>query len=139
MVKLQLHSPLSMLWYPQLAHKREQLGYANEVNSRFPSLDTAIATMDSDINSLATALSTQLEDNGANSQITMLDDTYTDHATSAKNACSQLIEQLQQEIASLEQQIAAATSQRNTAQANASTSLCEQMRSWCYSRISALS
>ncbi|HIU23690.1 hypothetical protein [Olsenella sp. Marseille-QA0557] len=122
---------------PQLAHKREQLGYANEVNSRFPSLDTAIATMDSDINSLATALSTQLEDNGANSQITMLDDTYTDHATSAKNACSQLIEQLQQEIASLEQQIAAATSQRNTAQANASTASANA--SWCYSRISALS
>lgn len=122
---------------PQLAHKREQLGYANEVNGRFPALDTAIADLDSDLNSLASALSTQLEDDGANSQVNMMDDSYADHSSSAQSACSQLISQLEQEIASLEQQITAATNQRNTANANASSASANA--SWCYSRIAALS
>lgn len=122
---------------PQLAHKREQLGYANDVNGMFPGLTSAVQTLDAQLEAVATALDSQLSDDGARSGVTRLDDTYEGHVSSAKSACTTLIATLEQEIASLEQQIAAATSQRNTANANASSASANA--SWCYSRIAALS
>lgn len=121
---------------PQLAHKREQLGYAQDVESQFPNLKTAIDVMETGTTALGAALLEQLSDNGACSEVYKLDDTYTEHLSAAKSACSQLINQLQQEITSLEQQIASATSQFNSANAKASSAAANA--SWCYSRISAL-
>ena len=115
---------------PQLAHKREQLGYANDVNGMFPGLTSAVQTLDAQLEAVATALDSQLSDDGARSGVTRLDDTYEGHVSSAKSACTTL-------IATLEQEIAAATSQRNTANANASSASANA--SWCYSRIAALS
>lgn len=122
---------------PQLAHKKEQLGYANDVKGMFPSLSTAISELDAQLEATATALDVQLSDDGARSGVTKLDDSYEGHASSASSACSTLISTLEQEIASLEQQIAAATSRRDTANSNASSASANA--SWCYRRIAALS
>ena len=41
---------------PQLAHKREQLGYANDVNGMFPGLTSAVQTLDAQLEAVATGL-----------------------------------------------------------------------------------
>lgn len=99
---------------PQLQHKQDQLRIAQEVQGKVSALNGDNSTIDSSLSTLASAFSSDFNDDGANGGIHNLNSTFGGKIGDASQACADLITKLTNEINALQASINNAISTRDS-------------------------
>ena len=90
----------------QLDHKRDQLAKAENTLSEIDALVGKDEELTEQLTNVSGAVANAIQESGASATATKISEQNAGHISDAQTACSQLIEQLNQEIAQLESALA---------------------------------